>query len=250
MRIENIIKSGTMMYAGALTSLALMLSPGLGLSQHLPDSIMATINGEPIETKEYLTYLKKYRSSVYSYFISEYRLTDSAFQWTKNYGAENPSEVLKRKALNELLLVKTQQLLMKEKGLMNDLSYSYFLQELHQVNAQRKIARQNNEVIYGPVQYSERTYFEYVFTNNIVRLKQNLEGTEIFFDEETLNRHYQQIKDQYFKKEDNSYLSFSEVKEFVKREYIDRQYEKFITQQLNKAIINLNQNLYDKLSIP
>jgi hypothetical protein len=67
---------------------------------------------------------------------------------------------------------KVQQLVMRELGLVSDVSYRGFLLDLSRENERRRTAIAMGERIYGPQELHERTYFEYVLSIGAIRLKE------------------------------------------------------------------------------
>ena len=60
---------------------------------------------------------------------------------------------------------------------------------------------ENNEIIYGPVEYQKNVYYEYLYSNMRIALKELLEGKEIQLTEEDLMSYYEETKDSLYKKE-------------------------------------------------
>jgi len=96
--------------------------------------------------------------------------------------------------------IKIQQIEAKKYGVVSDISYLGFLKALEVENLRRLEAKRNNKVIYGPVQYSEDVYYNYLFSNMVVRLKSVL--SEEVFDVSIgkLKEAYEKDKDSLYRK--------------------------------------------------
>lgn len=162
------------------------------------DSV-GTINGEPISAKLFYTTLIAQRSHVYSYFHNRYGVDDSDNFWTTNYGGEVPIEIARKNALREITAIMAQQIYAKNAGLVKDISYDSFLIDLKNENARRKDAVRQNKVIYGPVEYSEDNYYNYLFDNLVIKLKSKLEDTELAVSDNELKELYEAQKETSFK---------------------------------------------------
>ncbi|MBO9607113.1 MAG: hypothetical protein J7639_14230 [Paenibacillaceae bacterium] len=121
---------------------------------------IATVNGEPLDLREYRAIVRTERAGVFAYFQGKYGAEDDKDFWTRSYAGEIPLEKLKEEALRTAVGIKTLQLLGKENGLLADASYAAFLQELRTENARRKEEIAHGRPIYGPKQWEEAAYYE------------------------------------------------------------------------------------------
>ena len=55
--------------------------------------------------------------------------------------------------------------------MLSDISYDGFVQNLMLENERRQQAIKKNQVVFGPAQYTEETYFEYVMGNTALAVK-------------------------------------------------------------------------------
>ncbi|BBH21552.1 hypothetical protein Back11_28970 [Paenibacillus baekrokdamisoli] len=163
------------------------------------DSPVATVNGEPISVYEFNQRMRMNRTRILLHFQTQYGAQETPEFWTSSFDGEVPLEMLKKEALDECIRIKLQQLLARDKGLVQDISYAAFLKQFNHENNRRKAAIKAKEVIYGPVQYSEETYFEYVFSNMQSQLKDKLKGKEIAYTSEDLRQYYEATKAKYAK---------------------------------------------------
>lgn len=167
-----------------------------------PDAIVATVNGEPINVKEFRQRLAEDRAGIYDYFKKKYDAENNADFWTTEHNGEIPIVKARENALKGLTRIKIQQILMKQKGLISDISYEGFLQELKNENKRRQKAVRNKSPIFGPLQYGEREYFSYLFSNNVLQLKEIMANNEYKTGDDALKSYYYSIRDKYYKNAD------------------------------------------------
>ncbi|GAA3399504.1 hypothetical protein GCM10020370_00250 [Paenibacillus hodogayensis] len=145
--------------------------------------------------------LAKNRASTYTYFKGKYNVDDSPRFWDDNYGGEVPIEKLRNESLNEGAIIKIQQLLAKQKGIVKDISYPAFVQQLQAENERRKEAVRKKQAIYGPVSFDEKAYYGIVNGNLAAELKKKI-GQESAVSDQALQRYYELNKDVLFVKSD------------------------------------------------
>ncbi len=161
------------------------------------NDIVATVNGEPVTFAELSLFAADQRAKVTSYFQRKYGVEDSSTFWTTPHGGESPIEMVKRLALEQLTKVKIEQALMRDHGIITDTSYQTFLKQLEEENKRREEYVRKNRVIYGPIAYSPKQYYEYLHSNRVVKLMEKLSGDGIVVTPDELNRVYQAEREAY-----------------------------------------------------
>lgn len=63
-----------------------------------------------------------------------------------------------------VILMKLEQQLLNKNGVVGDISYDAFINELNNVNQEREKALESGSPIYGPSQYSEKVYYDYKYS--------------------------------------------------------------------------------------
>ncbi|MGO4179944.1 hypothetical protein AB4Z17_02085 [Paenibacillus sp. TAF43_2] len=134
--------------------------------------IVATVNGEPIRYGELSIMMQRKRSDAVRYFYDNYQAEDSANYWTTIYGKEKPMDWLKAAALDEAVQIKMQQIIAKNEGIVQRIDYIDFRENWVLENNRRKKAAEQKQLIYGPLQYEENAYYEYVFSNMVLQYKE------------------------------------------------------------------------------
>ncbi|MGG1554581.1 peptidyl-prolyl cis-trans isomerase [Paenibacillus ferrarius] len=160
-----------------------------------PQDVVVLINGEPVTVAEFNLLLKDNLAFTYAYFKNKYGIDDKKDFWESTYSGENPLTVVKERTLENLKKIKVQQRLAKEKGVIDEISYTSFLTKWKEENRRRQAAVKSNKVIYGPVQYAEKDYYHYVLSNMITKLKATLQSQkEIMTSDDVLRRYYEENK--------------------------------------------------------
>jgi hypothetical protein len=167
----------------------------------LPDTaLVATVNGETVTQREFMLQSGLLRPLV----INDFRISGGAEYssdfWSRKIDGKTPMEVLKRRTLDTLVKIKVQQIRAKKAGIVTDISYSGFLASLKTENDRRLNAKNSGKVIYGPVQYTEEVYYNYLFSNMVNRLKDYLAEQVFRLTDEMLMETYDKEKDSLFRK--------------------------------------------------
>lgn len=199
------------MAVGVVVVLAIIAITRLTSAQQ-PVYVM-TLNGEPVDLREYRLILNRHRGEVYNDFYLKYGAVDSAAFWTTAYEGKTPLDELKQVTLQDLTSIKVQQLLAQQyhvrvaltpQGpfLAADPSYAVFLKNLGAENARRQAAVKNGEPIYGPTQFDEDTFYRYLFSKMVEQLQQQLSEGDWKPGTATLEALYAERKETAYRKED------------------------------------------------
>lgn len=165
--------------------------------------IVAYVDGEPIYEAELQRSMAQQRHAVAMHYYHTYGMEEMPGFWDNGYGEdrapESPIKHLRMKALQSAVGLKLQQMLARDKGLVDEISYPAFIANWKSENERRKEAVKQNEAIYGPLQYTEEAYFEYVTANMQLQLEGRLAGQEIPLSEALLEQYYEAWKEEYYK---------------------------------------------------
>lgn len=104
-----------------------------------------------------------------------------------------------RNASDAVIEYKIQQILALKLGLVKDISYKSFKQAFVDENRGRARMKAENKLFYGPLQFSEDSYFSYYVTNLILALKQEYAKTKYVLDEKRLHTLYNDKKESLYK---------------------------------------------------
>lgn len=162
-------------------------------------SKIATVNGEPVYVREYKMRLKSNSSETLE-FIDENNVIKNESDFSNSsLISKIPDEVVRQNALKDIVRIKVQQILAKEKGIIKSANYRDFLKDLEKENEKRNDALKNNKVIYGPDNYGEIEYYSYTFDNMVKGLKNKLKESEFLVSESEIKELYIRLKESRFK---------------------------------------------------
>lgn len=142
------------------------------------EAVIATIDGVPVTLAEYERAVRRNRPRVLNHFFPQFKTCETPEFWTTSFAGEIPLELLKQTALDESVMVKIRQMIAKDYDVVQDISHKAFLEQLAAENERRAKAIAGQQVVYGPVRYSEDAYFEYYMTRLAAAVKQKLEQEE------------------------------------------------------------------------
>lgn len=162
------------------------------------NDVVAYVDGEKIETREFIMIASRKKAEVVGYFAGKYACEYADSFWNTNFNGEIPSEMLKEKVMEELLPLKIQQKLAVEYDLMKSCNYSDFLIRLNKENTERKRKKEKSDIVYGVSEYSEETFYFDENAKMIIALK-DLWEDEQDIKEEELKKYYEAIKEDYYK---------------------------------------------------
>lgn len=178
-------------------------------------SYVAKVTGEPIQKKEFLRQLNLERTTTFEYFKQKYNAEINENFWNTDFKGEVPINYARDKALTECINTKMQQIIAKKYGIVDDITYSKFLKDLLEENMRRENSVKNNQIIYGPKKYDENSYYIYVFSNLILKLKEKLAESEYKPTDIQLMGFYEKVKGKLYKQEADIkykiiYISYSQ----------------------------------------
>ncbi|MFD1628759.1 hypothetical protein [Pseudopedobacter beijingensis] len=193
---------------------------------------VAYINNQPIEAAELKREMLRYRSVIYSEYAATYNLAEVKDFWNKEFKGIKPIDLLRNRALKALTEIKVQQQLLEEQNLWPYKNYGELQTALQQENEQRQQKVQRQEIIYGPVVYTEQVFFDYKFSNALIPLKRYLTGTKIPVTDSLLLNHYTLLRKEGIYSERKT---FNNLKKQVQDNYIEREYEKLVAAMVKEA---------------
>ena len=123
-----------------------------------------TIGGQDVAYGEFLLSMDNKRAEVTAYFQSTYRLADDVYLWDSevSFGGENPLEVLKQRATDDIKLYKYEQKLMLEYKTVDDISFKSFVSTWEADMKERAENKKNGVPVYGPVSYTKAEYYKHL----------------------------------------------------------------------------------------
>lgn len=177
--------------------------PG-NVAGHAPASIpgaekVCDINGEPVTWEEFQLRMNMNRAMIFDYFKKKYNVDYGAGFWTGNHEGEVPLAKIKEQTVQDLVRIKVQQVMARDYGVVRDISFGAFKTNLAEENKRREEAVRNKEVIYGPQQYDMQTYYDYIFSNMVIKLKEEVRDRLLKPTDQDLERFYDTVKEELYK---------------------------------------------------
>lgn len=163
---------------------------------------VALVNGEPITAAEFDQSLRRQRSAVMDYYRRTYGATVQTGFWRTAYNGETPADKAKEWALDEAVRKKVLLTLAEAHQLVPGASHEALLEEMRRENARRQAALEAGQPVYGPVRFDESNFTDFYVGKLRVELAERLAERDLEASEEQLLRHYEGIKENLFRLED------------------------------------------------
>lgn len=218
------------------------------------DKTAFTIDNYDVSESEFQAFLQSNKALTTSYFKRTYNADYDKDFWAASFNGENPLEYAKQKAMDELVKVKMEQIILKENGILNDISYEAFLKSYDHENKDRAEKAANNQPIYGPKKYGKAEYYSYYQSMNVQKLidKWAKEAQSTLPDQE-LKLYYDKVKQQYFHKgyefdyEKISLDSKAGMKEELTLNLAETSKEDTLSQNLYTLFLGLSEGEYSDI---
>lgn len=198
---------------------------------------VARINDQVITKAELRHWMLLEKANVYNYFFRKNGVQDSEYFWTEKQGDEIPLEKLKEIALERAKRCKIEQILALEKGIVTTINFDELLLEMNIVNADRNRKVENGEPIYGPKQFTNRTYFSHVLDKMRAALKKELAKEELYPKGDDMVRLKKEATD-----------SGKNILNFLIMQYVDNQYEKHIDSLTFESVLKIEHQVYNNIN--
>lgn len=198
---------------------------------------IGTVDGVNVAKEEVRREMRRYRFEVYNFVASKKGEIN---------GAES-IEILRKKAIDSLAVIKVQEKLLTERNLWPYKDYQEFLTDLHNSNNNRRKLSANGQVIYGPVEYNEQTFFDYRFSNALIQLKQKLVAEKLItITDDNLQTKFKKLQETVYKEEKYTLSAFARQ---VKDAYIEEAYAALIKHYAQNAKRNLDLNKVNRINL-
>ena len=226
--------------AGALTALLAIAAVVIGMvmRQNAPAAVM-TVDGEAITQAELEFYIGRSRALVADRFHKQYGAEVTAGFWEREFDHTTPRQALLDKAVSALRYDKAILTDCRERGLVDDISFSTFLKNLDKENDRRAKAAVAGEVIYGNQVYTKEAYFDYVLSNLQIKQREAMESEGLLRPEDVeLIPFYKDIRDEYaYFKSGDGYLDYGSAKDKVAYLYKEKVYDDYIRARIEKQTV-------------
>jgi len=147
-------------------------------------------------------FVDKNRAMTYNYFSNTYDLRQTGDFWQSRIENESPIKHIMSVSLQECISAKLQQIAARDRGVIKDISYSSFKDDLVQENNRRKLIKQNGGVVYGPVTFNTQMYYSHNFSKMLIDLKRAMARNVFIISDEKLRQEYENTKTDRYKNRD------------------------------------------------
>ncbi len=172
---------------------------GYYLFRTTDNTVVGSVNGYDIYAGELSDQMARDRSEVMTYFESKYNATVDGDFWNTEFDGTTPMDYLRDYSMEKVKKYKLQMGLAVKYGLRkkSEISYEYMQEALEKENIERSSKVAAGQPIYGPQAYSNDTYYEYILSNLIIKLKEHMsvEGEPLYTTDEGYKAYYEEIKD-------------------------------------------------------
>lgn len=217
--------------------------------------IAFTIDGELIDTTECNMLIKLNRAKIIDYFQKEYHAKYNRDFWTSSFNGETALQRLKDTVQRQATTIMVKRILAREMGIIANVGYENILNSWNKENKRREEALQNHQSIYGVKSFDMLQFYVYYMSYLENAIKDKMLQTLNTSDEAQLKNIYDKYKNPMFSKkgktkfEKNTCESFEQIKELVKRMYVENMYQKKVTEMAGKArVIIMNGDVYENVS--
>ncbi len=123
------------------------------------DAAALVINNQPVSREEFRWFMEQERAAVVAYFKAQHNLDYGRGYWNHEVAGTTPKAALQQKTVDRLVHEKAEQLLFQELGLVQDIRYATFLEQLEKTNKNREQAAKEGKVVYGPIRYTQLQFY-------------------------------------------------------------------------------------------
>jgi len=205
------------------------------VAQHPEETIK--VNGISVAQSELEREIQRSRASVIGGIVKKHNIIDMTGFWERTYEGQKPTDILRQKALDTLVYFKVQEQLLNERNLWRYKNYAELLKDLETINKARTKAKQEGTVIYGPVNYTEQSFFDYQFSNAVIRLKEELVKEKVLqADEDKLKMQFEKMQKTVYKKDEK----MESFRKQIHAAYVEEAYADFISNLARQAKLEQN----------
>lgn len=223
-------------------------------SKKKKNKVVATVNGDPVITSEFRYWMLLNKADVHNHFYRTYEAKYNASFWTTQFDGKTPLKTLKRRSLKNAVRCKIQQQLASELGIQVTMNYRELMEERLKINEIRKKRVEKDEVIYGPVIFTPRTYFSRLRDKMVLKSKHILSERRFKISKSKMETLYEDYKtkrgtfavEKGMKPEIASFEKFKAVRQ---NRYTDKKYEQLVGQLISSAKVKINKEIYEKVFI-
>jgi hypothetical protein len=155
------------------------------------------VNRQNVSPAEFTWFMEQERAGVFQYFKTTCNLENGKEFWTHECAGTTPRALLQQRTIDRVVREKVEQILFQELGLIQDIRYASFLENLETLNRQRETAAQGGEPIYGPVRFTQLQFFGHWKASLQLEAKKKLAQGKLAPTEEELREYYRETKENF-----------------------------------------------------
>jgi hypothetical protein len=198
-----------------------LLAPGTlrgttATSHRLPGDVALMVDRNVVTIDEFKWFMDQERAGVFEYFGTKCNIEPDRDFWTRTCEGTTPRLLLQKRTVDRVAREKAEQILFLQLGLIQDIRYSAFLENLAKLNRDREQAVKDGRVIYGPVRYTQLQYYGHWKASLQIQAKGKLARDRLLVSEQEARAYYDQNKDR-FKTADTTTLEIVTIE--PKREF-------------------------------
>lgn len=231
---------------GALAVCLAAVGAGLFLAARPGVQTAARINGLDVDVREYLLVAGQERGGVLADFTARYGAQADEGFWQREWDGETPAQALEKRTLDRLTVVKVQQQMMLEAGVLEDAGYEAFLEDWRRENQRRRQALERGEALYGPESYTEEQYYTLRLDKGLLALADKLAAGELKVTDEERQAAYQRT-DAFLFEEDGTRKPLEEVRAVLDKRLVEEKFEKKTAALAAKAAVTVHRDTLDKV---
>lgn len=148
------------------------------------------VNQHEVRREEFQWFMEQERAGVVAYFKANFNLEDGQSFWNHQAGGTTPKATLQKRTVERLVREKVEQILFQEVGLVRDISYAAFLQQLQTLNREREEAAKKGEAVYGPIRYTQLQFYGHWKATLRAQATEKLAQKQLLPTEESRRRFY------------------------------------------------------------
>jgi hypothetical protein len=175
---------GTRIFQCILLAASVLLGDGEG-------RVVVTVDGAGIVRNEIDFALAPFRAA-----IADLRERGTAAE------KESAAKAMVDSAISHAIVIKIQQLLAVEKGIISDPSYPAFRQKWQEENSSRRTAIGKGDVVYGPAEFTEAAFYDYNTSNILSQLKSSFAKENVDITDQRLRARYDSLRERMFRMPD------------------------------------------------
>ncbi len=148
------------------------------------------VNDQEVSREEFQWFMEQERAGVVAQFKVQHNLEYGPDYWSQVVGGSTPKAVLQKQTIERLTAEKVEQILFQQLGLVQDIRYAAFLEQLETFNRERAQAAKLGKVVYGPLRFTQLQFYGHRKATLRAQAAEKLAQTQWRATEENLKQFY------------------------------------------------------------